>query len=269
VFLGGSGSGLAVNSPIAALLASHGFNVLSVDYIGDKGLPAKLSEVPLEYFERVFAWLANHALTRGKAVSILGQSKGAELSLLLASRYPIVKRLALFAPHAYCFQGIAFKNVSSWTYQGRPLPFIQLKNLWLFESMIGAFLRNQPFQFTTTYRKGLSAAKNKEAARIKVENAQADLLMFATGQNGMWNTDEGCAVIMDALRKANYPHQYDLVVHEGAGEPFPVPYVIPAGETTVRMGPRLALSVGGSVEANVHAQADFWARSIEFLKSKS
>jgi hypothetical protein len=55
IFIGGSGSGLGVNAPIAAALASHGFNVLSLPFFGEKGLPAQLSEIPLEYFERVFA----------------------------------------------------------------------------------------------------------------------------------------------------------------------------------------------------------------------
>ena len=63
VWLGGSGSNLAINSPIAALLASHGFNVLSLPYFGEKGLPAKLSGIPLEYFDRAFNWLKNNEIT--------------------------------------------------------------------------------------------------------------------------------------------------------------------------------------------------------------
>ena len=134
VWLGGSGSGLGVSSPIAAVLASHGFNVLSLPFFGEKGLPAQLSEIPLEYFERVFAWLAKSPITGGKEVWILGMSKGAELALILASRYAFITRVAVFAPHAYCFQGLAFKNVSSWTYEGKALPFIQLKNRWVVAS---------------------------------------------------------------------------------------------------------------------------------------
>jgi len=98
VWLGGSGSGLAINAPIAAALASHGFNVLAVAYFGEKGLPPKLSRVPLEYFEKVFAWLANNPVTAGKEIRILGMSKGAELALLLASRHSFITRVVLFSP---------------------------------------------------------------------------------------------------------------------------------------------------------------------------
>jgi esterase/lipase len=266
VWLGGSGSGLAVNSPIAAVMASHGFNVLAVAYFGEKGLPAQLSEIPLEYFEKVFAWLRNNPITSGKEVWILGMSKGAELALILASRYPFITKVAVFAPHAYCFQGLAFKNVSSWTYEGKSLPFIQLKNRWVFASMISGFIKNKPFQFTDTYQKGLHAAQNKEGARIKIENAQADLMLFTSKQCGMWNTYDGSVEIMNTLREHNYQHYYDLVVYEDAGEPYYVPYVFPSGETTAKMAPRLVLSMGGTLEGNAHARTDSWEKAIEFFK---
>lgn len=265
VWLGGSGSGLAVNSPVAAVLASHGFNALSLPYFGEKGLPAKLSEIPLEYFERVFAWLSNNPITSGKEVWILGMSKGAELALILASRYSFITRAAVFAPHAYCFQGLAFKNVSSWTYEGKSLPFIRLKNRWVFSSMIRGFIKNKPFRFTDTYQKGLHAAQNKEAARIKIENAQADLMLFTSKECGMWNTYEGSVEIMNTLREHNYHHRYDMVVYEDAGEPYYVPYVFPAGWTTAKMAPRLVLSMGGNLEGNAHARADSWEKAIEFF----
>ncbi len=124
IWIGGSGSNLAVNSLVCAPLASHGYNVLAVPYFGEDGLSSQLSRIPLEYFEKVFAWLADNPITAKKEIQILGMSKGAELALILASRYPFIKGMALWAPHAYCFQGIAFKNESSWTYAGKDLPYI-------------------------------------------------------------------------------------------------------------------------------------------------
>jgi esterase/lipase len=266
VLLGGSGSSLNANSPIAAVLASRGFNVLSVAYFGDKGLPAQLSQVPLEYFEKIFKWLSENPKTRGKEIRVLGMSKGAELALILASRYAFIKKMALFAPHAYCFQGLAFKNVSSWTYQDKSLPFIRLKNHWLFTNIIHCFIKNEPFGYTHTYKKGLDVAQNREAARIKVENAHASLLLFTSKQCNMWNTYDGCIQIMDTLNKCNYQYGCDMVVYENAGEPYYVPYVIPAGESTLKIAPRLVLSTGGNLQGNAYAQADSWTKAIEFLK---
>lgn len=265
VWLGGSGSNLAVNALVCAPLASHGFNVLSVPFFGEKGLPAQLSRVPLEYFEKVFTWLAKHPLTAGKEVRILGMSKGAELALLLASRYPLITQVAVWAPHAYCFQGIAFRNESSWTYAGKDLPYIRLKNRWLLGDALNCFIKNKPFGLTFTYKKGVESANNQEDARIKVENAQADLLLVTSTDCGMWNTYDGSVEIMETLRQHNYPHAYDLVVYEQAGEPYLVPYVIPLSINSVKLAPRLVLSTGGTLEGNARAQVGAWDKAIEFF----
>jgi esterase/lipase len=266
VWLGGSGAGLAVNSLICAPLASHGFNVLSLPFFGEKGLPAQLSRVPIEYFEKAFDWLSKNTVTAGKEIQILGMSKGAELALLLASRYPFITKVAVWAPHAYCFQGIAYKNESSWTYQGNDLPYIRLKNSWVFASMLNGMIKNEPFVFADTYKKGLAVAKNKDAARIRIEDAHADLLLVTGKDCGMWNTYDGSLEIMNTLRSHNYSHQYDLVVYEDAGEPYLVPYVIPA-VSSAKLAPRLVLSLGGNLQGNAHARADAWKRAIEFLKN--
>jgi esterase/lipase len=266
VFLGGSGSELGVNSVYAALLAAHGFNVLSVAYFREKGLPPKLSEIPLEYFDRVFAWLSRCPVTKGKEIYLFGISKGAELALLLASRNAFIKKVAAFAPHAYCFQGIAFKNVSSWTHQGKSLPFIPLKTHVLIADAIRCFAKNEPFGFARMYEKCLAIASNKEEARIKIENSEADLLLFTSRQCNMWNTYDGCMVIMDMLRKSNYKHGYDLVVYEDAGEPYFPPYMISYGEAKLKIAPRFVFSMGGTPKGNAHAQGDSWEKTIQFLK---
>ena len=245
LWLGGSGSNLAINSPIAALLASHGFNVMSLPYFGEKGLPDKLSEIPLEYFDGVFDWMKKNPITVDKDVYLLGMSKGAELSLILASKYPFIKKMALWAPHAYCFQGIAFKNVSSWISGGEPLPYIRIKNRWILTDLIRCIIKNEPFGFMHTYKKALDEANNKDAARIKVENAKADILIFTNPQNNIWNSYDGCTLIMEKLRKCNYRYKYDMVVYDDAGETFFVPYIIPYGDATIKMAPRLAFSLGG------------------------
>jgi hypothetical protein len=174
--------------------------------------------------------------------------------------------VALFAPHAYCFQGIAFKNESSWTYAGKDLPYIHMKTRWVFTDMLSCMIKNRPFEFTPTYARGLAMAKNKEDARIKIENAQADLLLFTTKDCGMWNTYDGCVEIMETLRQHHYPHAYDLVVYEDGGEPYYVPYVIPVGLNSAKLAPRLVLTTGGTLEGNAHARVDSWEKAIEFLK---
>jgi dienelactone hydrolase len=269
VLLGGSGGRLAVQQPFACAMAAHGFNVLSLPYFGEKGLPSELSAVPLEYFEKAFSWLQNNPLTQSREIYLMAMSKGAEAALILAARYPFITRVAAIAPHAYCFQGISFtKYESSWTYQGKQLPYIHMKVRWLLADMLRSFIKNKPFGFTPTFIRGLNEATDaeKNAARIPVENAKADILMLVGRQNNVWNSIDGCEIIMDTLRKSRYPHSYELVVYDDAGESFYAPYIIPVGNATGRLAPRLALFMGGTPQGNQRAQVDAWERMVEFLK---
>ncbi len=268
VFLGGSGSGnLDLLSLFGAPLASHGFNVLTVAYFGEKGLPPNLSEIPLEYFEKVFTWLSENQTTTGKEIYLFCISKGAELGLILASRFHFITKVVAFAPHAYCFQGIAFKNVSSWTYERKSLPFIRLKNRWFPGYVLKCFFKNQPFGFTYLFKRGLKVAGNKETARIKIENSKCDFLFVTSLQCNMWNTYDGCVVLMETLQKYNYQYKFDLITYEDAGEPYAPAYLIPYGDGRFEIFPRLVLSTGGTAEGNAFAQEDSWRKAIEFLKN--
>ncbi len=131
--------------------------------------------------------------------------------------------------------------------------------------MLSCMVKNEPFGYAHTFRKGLKVAKNKAAARIKVEDAHADLLLITTKDCGMWNTYDGCVEIMDTLRKHNYLYAHELIVYENAGEPFLVPYVISAGMNSMKLAPRLVLSMGGTLEGNVKALVGVWEKTVEFF----
>lgn len=268
VALGGSDGNMAALSIISAQLASHGFHVLSVAYFNETGLPKKLAEVPIEYFENVFQWLDQNPITKGNEIYVHGTSKGGELALLLASKYPVIKKVVGFAPHAYCFQGLSNQNVSSWTYGGNPFPFIRLKNRILYKNMLACFIRNIPFGYAHTYKTAVSTAQNKEAARIKIEHAKADLLLFAGKNDNIWNAADGCHEIMDTLTRCQYPQDYQFISYEDTGHPFPFPYTIPLSVTLrMKLFPRLVFETGGTIKGNAYAQKDSWAKTIAFFNS--
>ena len=271
LLLGGSSGKLCFNLPMASLLASHGYNVLTVAYFSEPGLPKDLVGIPLEYFDNVFDWLADNKYTKGKDLYLHCTSKGGELGLLLASMHPSIKKVAAVAPHAYCFQGISFtKKSSSWNYQSKPLPYIRLKYSTMIANMIGCFIKNKPFGYTHTYKAGLEKANDetKAKARIKIENAKADLLLFSSRMNNMWNTYDGCVEIIKALDKADYPYRYEHITYQNAGEPFYAPYILPyEAFAPIKMAPRLSFSSGGTPQGNTGAQIDSWERMLRFFES--
>jgi esterase/lipase len=271
ILLGGSDGSRNGLSFLAGPLASRGFNVLVVGYFNEEGLPKKLEEIPLEYFEKVFSWVKENPLTYDNDIYIHGTSKGGELALLLASKYPIISKVAVSAPHAYCFQALnglmSGKNVSSWSYKGKSLPFIPVDNDIFYDHQRDCLEKNISFGFTSTYKKSVEKAKNREEARIKIENAHADLLLIAGHKDNVWNTYDACLEMMETLKKHNYTYKYTLLDYKDLGHSLPVPYVIPLSETLhVKMGMG-SFTCGGTLKGNSDGQLDSWKKTLEFFMS--
>jgi pimeloyl-ACP methyl ester carboxylesterase len=269
IFLGGSSNeDLCTILPPSALLASHGFNVLALSFFGEKGLNSALAEVPLEYFEKVFAWLEKNPITHCKEIYVYGGSIGAVLALLLASRYPIITKVVAINPIAWCFQGLTLKRVSLWTYGGKSLPFVKFAWLSSFANIMSCFIQNKPFGFAYMYRKSLEVANNREAARIKVENSNADILLCGGQKDGWWDTHDACLTIMEELTRHNYQHTYEYITYENGGHACYAPFTIPVDEfsTPLKIAPRLVFSEGVTWEANAHMLEDSWEKAIEFFK---
>jgi len=269
VFLGGSSNeDLRTIFPPSALLASHGFNVLALAFFGERGLNSALAEVPLEYFEKVFAWLDRNPITNCKEIYVYGASIGAVLALLLASRYPIITRVVAVNPIAWCFQGLTLKRVSLWTYGGKSLPFIKFAWLPSFANMMGCFIKNRPWGFAYHYRKSLEVANNREEARIKVENSNADILLFGGQKDGWWDTHDACLKIREELERHNYQHTCEYITYENGGHACYAPFIIPVDELSapLKIAPRMVFSEGVSREANAHILEDSWKKSVEFFK---
>jgi nucleolar protein 56 len=123
---GGVREELAANSPGMASPAS------AVAYLGADRLPPTIVEVPLEYVERAARWLAERPAVTGSPVGVVGASKGAELGLLAASRFPeLIGPVVAIAPASVVFFGLdrqgddpSAMSRSSWSYRGRPVPFV-------------------------------------------------------------------------------------------------------------------------------------------------
>ena len=61
-----------------------------------------------------------------------------------------------------------------------------MKNHILFKNMINCFIKNKPFGFAYSYKKCVYISKNREAARINIENSKVDILLFAGKKDNMW-----------------------------------------------------------------------------------
>ncbi len=135
ILLGGSegGKGWSQDRPRVQQLVDEGYFVISLAYFAADGLPSHLRRIPLEYFAGVFDWLAARKGIVPNNCAIIGASRGAELALLLAGRYPQITCVVALAPSAVVFPGpptslwdaLAGQH-SAWACDGQEVPFVPM-----------------------------------------------------------------------------------------------------------------------------------------------
>ena len=99
-------------SEYAAALAYHGYASVLLGYFGVGPLPKELKDIPLEYFERCIEYLEKCEYIDKNRIGVIGFSRGGELALLFASKFPQIK-IAI----SYAGSGQAMPD--SWTYKGQ------------------------------------------------------------------------------------------------------------------------------------------------------
>jgi dienelactone hydrolase len=217
IILGGSEGGKhwSTNTVYIQRLLDHGYCVMVLVYFHAPGLPAHLREIPLEYFERAFQWLSSQDQIVPDDYAVIGHSRGGELALLLASRYPQVKTVIALAPGSVVFPGspTSFLDVllgqhSAWSYGGQPLPFVP----WALAP------RNAPGLFTgRQVRMFEQALQNKDAvsrAAIPIENAQAAVLCFSAKNDTIWPSTQMCDQISARLAENHFAFGYEHLSHD-------------------------------------------------------
>jgi dienelactone hydrolase len=247
LLVGGSGGGIGWQDEMAALLAERGFAALALAYFGMDGLPKELDRIPLEYFDRALAWLARRPDVDPKRIAIGGVSKGGELALLIASRHPEIRGVAVFVPSGIVFQSIAsgYPKTSSWSFQGKDLPFVAYGKV------------DNPKSTAEIYRAGLEQAeesKSMEAAVIPVERINGPILLLSGQEDNLWPSTMLSEMIVARLRSHMFRYPVEHTAYPEAGHLISS---IRKDNVTRR---------GGTPEGNRRAQEDGQRRFLEFFR---
>ena len=268
ITLGGAGGGLSEGG--AKTLASEGFAVLSLAYLGVDALPRELVEIPLEYFERAFAWLRVQPGVDADRVAVVGNSKGAELALLLGATYPEdVEAVVGYAPSPIIWQGIPFDREiyyggprSPWSLRGAPVSFVPLSRPLVHEliQITTSFFDGRPISPRPFYERALDDGTFVDAASIAVEKISGPVLLISGTDDGLWPSTRFSEMAIERLRAHDHPFPSEHLRYEGAGNMLALTGYEPK-ESWVRR-----LELGGSREANEFANTDSWPKVLRFLK---
>lgn len=268
-----NGSGGGIPRQRAALYASHGYAAFALGFFKAPGLPDSIGYMPLEYFQHALTWVHQELKPANGFVAITGQSRGGELSLLLASRFPdqisaTIAYVPSFVIHGTLRAGTPGQAPDSpvWTWQGQALPNVWQNNPKVDWTAFDQRPENgQPVRQEPAFHTPMRHPDAVAAARIPVENIRGPVMLVSGTDDGFWPSAWYSDQIAQTLREHQHAWPVEHVRCEGAGHAIGVPNL----PTTLIAKPhpvgKVVLTGGGTPAANAHANAASWSRVQAFL----
>ena len=271
IVLSGSGGGFDLDK--AAVLSRHGFATLALAYFGSPPLVPWLHRVPLEYVEAALAWLATQPEIDARRIGVLGVSRGSELAMLSASRFPDIRAVVAYAPSSVSWDSggrdkATGQSIPAWLWRGEPVASVPLPlRKFMLRSAIPVVAMRRPVMFRNLFRAGLRNGEAASRAAIPVEQIKGPMLLISGGDDHVWPAQEMGEAIVARLKERGFPHAVTHLHYPAAGHLLRYPHL----PTTPRASRHVHLrgarySFGGSARADAEAQADSWRRTIAFLQ---
>lgn len=208
-YIGGSEGGFpGQRDDVPAAFMRAGYSVATIGYFGFEGASDVLSEISLDAVAvQIQAAMADYRTkSDGAACSgVVGVSKGAEMSLLLASSFDLADAYVANVPSHVAWQGTTFTIParSSWTLNGKPVPFVSYP---LFSKAgIDAVLGR--WDLRALHEAGLRREKRVAAARIPVEKINVPVLLMSGRDDDVWPSYEMSLTLLSDLEARGTPHQ--------------------------------------------------------------
>ncbi len=259
IIVGGSGGGLAVDQP--ALLANHGYAVMSLAYFAMPGVPRDLMDIPLEYFGKAIAYMRSHPGVVRDQLAVIGASRGGELVLLLGATFPEIKAVVAYVPSGVVWPGLGAAGApvrSAWTLNGAQVPCIQTTTNGL------EVWQKPPVALTPWFLECLKNRESAQSAAIAVEKINGPVLMLSGTDDQMWPSLNLADIAMQRLIERKFPHPYEHVSYAGAGHFIRFPYT-PVISEIFHPVVKVPMALGGTSAANHIANLDSWRRCLNFL----
>jgi dienelactone hydrolase len=248
------------NEARAEMLSSFGFASLSLAYFGCPNLPPLLQEIPIEYFERAIDCAARHPNVDPKRIALWGVSRGAEISLLLASKFPErIAALVATLPSSAIYGSIQ-SDAPAWTYKGRPVapnaPFPKVPF-----SMEGKE-KERPLVLTPYFLEGMKDSVAFSASIIPVEKIQCPLLLVSAEDDQMWPSSLFACQIVERLQSQGSRIPSTHLSYPRAG------HSISSSDEIVELHPivKIWFAFGGTRKDNALAKKDSQEKTIRFFK---
>jgi uncharacterized protein len=211
VYFGGSEGGNNMtkshNIEERQLYNDQGYAMLAIGYFGMEGIPKELDRISLDAIHQEIMLTLENSVIDASCVAVMGGSKGAELALTLASKYPDIKGVVSFAGSHVVFAGPSFYSdaeTSSFMFNDKQLTNVPLGINILPAILLGDFRRAHEIAL-----EDLDAVEN---ARIEVENIQGPILLISGEKDHVWPSKEMSDEVMNRLKNKNFAYPFQHIV---------------------------------------------------------
>jgi dienelactone hydrolase len=267
ILLGGSEGGgrVAQRSPS---WASRGFAVLGLPYYspgsGEREipeLPAAFADIPVDRLNAALEWLKQRPEVDASRVALVGGSKGAEFSLIAASRFKWITSVVASVPSDVVWEGwgpgVEPGTRSSFSLDGKPLPFVPYIG---FAEEFDGYRTGRDVRMRRFQDRGRAA--NPAAAvraRIEVEKFRGPLMVVGGHDDQVWAS--GMMAQNIAERRAAVGLETVALIFPEAGHALSGNGWMPTTQYNAGLN-----KSGGTPQANAAAQARAFPETIAFLK---
>ena len=270
------GSDGGIPKTTSQLLASHSYVVLALGYFAAEGLPEKLENIPLEYFQNAIQWFKKQQEVDSRSIALFGGSRGGELVLLLAATFPQAMHAVIaYVPSNLVYGGFPQLNKSAWIYKNLSLPFMPSpSNEEILEAVKKGLIPfhkgtfEDPYEITTNFLYGMKKFHHDiEVATIPVENIRCPILLLSGEDDKMWPSTLYSSLVMEQLDKKGSAIVKKHVHFSQAGHGFEFPYVPSSSKPFYHPIGKFWCTLGGTAAGNARANKESWQEVLNFLKN--
>ncbi|MGH6888790.1 MAG: alpha/beta hydrolase [Rhizomicrobium sp.] len=256
LMLGGSNGGYPYDSA-AQNLADAGYPVFALAYFKSyfgrpTGLPKYLANIPLEYFFHAIDWMKKRPEVNPDRIVLMGESRGGELVLLLASLRPDVAGVIAYSPSNYVWAGIdpTYRN-PAWRLGGRPVPFLTVRT-FSFKHAVASF----------EHAIATATPAQRAAAAIPVEKIHGPVLLISSKTDNLWPSSEMSDAVEARLKAHHFRYRIENVQYRNASH-----LLMGYGPGIVRLGIPFVggFYFGGTPEGTRIARDSGWAKAKAFI----
>jgi pimeloyl-ACP methyl ester carboxylesterase len=247
--------------------ANKGFVGLSLPYTRIEGLPKLPEEINLEYFENAIKWLKKQPEVDPDKIIVMGASRNAELSLVIASIFPeLVGGVIAYAPSSVSWSNTVLPYNSndlkpSWKYQGADIPYIPMDKISGNDS--------DKIETLEYWKSGLAKTDYITQATIKVEKINGPILLFSGLDDMVWPSSLMADMIEQRIKESNFKNSFQNIKYEKAGHLISSNPEMNSDFRTGKMninGKDYEFEFGGTNEGDQKAKQDAKIRLLEFIE---